>query len=55
MTSRCLIIDIDHFKTVNDTWGHQVGDVVLCHLATNASTSVRGEDHVARYGGENSP
>jgi diguanylate cyclase len=47
-----LIIDIDHFKTVNDTWGHQVGDVVLCHLATTLRQSVRGEDHVARYGGE---
>jgi diguanylate cyclase len=47
-----LMIDIDHFKRVNDTWGHQVGDVVLCHLATMLQQSVRGEDHVARYGGE---
>ena len=47
-----LMIDIDHFKNVNDTWGHQIGDVVLRHLAKTLQQSVRGEDHVARYGGE---
>jgi diguanylate cyclase len=47
-----LMIDIDHFKDVNDTWGHPVGDMVLCHLATTLRQAVRGEDHVARYGGE---
>jgi diguanylate cyclase len=47
-----LMIDIDHFKSVNDTWGHQVGDLALCHLAQTLQQSVRGEDHVARYGGE---
>jgi diguanylate cyclase len=47
-----LMIDIDHFKSVNDTWGHQVGDAVLRHLAKTLQKSVRGEDHVARYGGE---
>ena len=47
-----LMIDIDHFKGVNDTWGHQVGDIVLRHVANTLQQSVRGQDHVARYGGE---
>jgi diguanylate cyclase len=47
-----LMIDIDHFKGVNDTWGHQVGDIVLRHVASTLQHSVRGQDHVARYGGE---
>jgi diguanylate cyclase len=47
-----LLIDIDHFKKVNDTWGHQTGDAVLAHLARTVQNAVRGEDHVARYGGE---
>jgi diguanylate cyclase len=47
-----LMIDIDHFKKVNDTWGHQTGDIVLCHLAKTLQQAVRGGDHVARYGGE---
>ena len=47
-----LMIDIDHFKTVNDTWGHQIGDDVLRHVANTLRQSMRGKDHVARYGGE---
>jgi diguanylate cyclase len=47
-----LMIDIDHFKSVNDTWGHQIGDAVLRHVAKTLQQSVRGQDHVARYGGE---
>ncbi len=47
-----LMIDIDHFKRVNDTWGHQTGDIVLCHLARTLQHAVRGGDHVSRYGGE---
>jgi diguanylate cyclase len=47
-----LMIDIDHFKRVNDTWGHQTGDTVLQHLAVTLQKAVRGGDHVARYGGE---
>jgi diguanylate cyclase len=47
-----LMIDIDHFKRVNDTWGHPVGDSVLRHLTKAVQQTVRGEDHVARYGGE---
>jgi diguanylate cyclase len=47
-----LMIDIDHFKRVNDTWGHQTGDAVLRHLAKTVQAAVRGGDCVARYGGE---
>jgi diguanylate cyclase len=47
-----LMIDIDHFKVVNDTWGHQTGDKILCGLAKILTQSVRGDDYVARYGGE---
>jgi diguanylate cyclase len=47
-----LMVDIDHFKSVNDTWGHQAGDVTLCYLAKTLQQSVRGKDHVARFGGE---
>lgn len=47
-----LMIDIDYFKVVNDTWGHQVDDAVLSHLAGTLQQTVRGGDYVARYGGE---
>jgi diguanylate cyclase (GGDEF)-like protein len=47
-----IFADIDHFKQVNDTWGHQVGDIVLEHLAECLSANVRAEDIVGRYGGE---
>jgi diguanylate cyclase len=47
-----LMIDVDHFKNVNDTWGHDVGDAVLCHVARTLQQSVRVQDHIARYGGE---
>lgn len=48
----CLMVDIDHFKTVNDTYGHQVGDVVLKEMAEFFSSHLRQADTVARYGGE---
>jgi diguanylate cyclase len=47
-----LMIDVDHFKNVNDTCGHDVGDAVLCHVARTLQQSVRVQDHIARYGGE---
>ena len=51
--SLCLLIfDIDHFKNVNDTYGHTVGDQVLVSLADNILKAVRPSDIVARYGGE---
>lgn len=47
-----LIIDVDHFKAVNDTFGHDVGDRTLVALAQVLLTSVRGVDVVGRHGGE---
>lgn len=47
-----LILDIDHFKKVNDTYGHQVGDEVLAQLAQILNAHARQDDVVARYGGE---
>lgn len=47
-----LMIDLDHFKRVNDTYGHEAGDAVLKAVADLLVDSVRGEDLVARYGGE---
>ncbi len=47
-----LFIDVDHFKTFNDTHGHQVGDQVLKLLALMLNKNIRGQDTAARYGGE---
>ena len=47
-----LMIDVDHFKRINDTYGHPAGDAVLQHLAGVIADSVRTTDFVARYGGE---
>jgi diguanylate cyclase (GGDEF)-like protein len=47
-----LLLDIDHFKKVNDTYGHQAGDAVLIHLGKLLVNTVRSTDIVARYGGE---
>ena len=47
-----LLFDLDHFKSVNDTYGHQVGDEVLVEVAKRALHNVRNFDLVARYGGE---
>lgn len=47
-----IIFDIDHFKKVNDTYGHDVGDVVLKEVAGRVSRNLRNFDTVARYGGE---
>jgi len=48
----CLYLDVDHFKRVNDTYGHDVGDQVLQKVATVMMNAVRTGDVVARYGGE---
>jgi diguanylate cyclase (GGDEF)-like protein len=47
-----VILDLDHFKKVNDTWGHPMGDRVLQIAARILRESVREGDHVGRYGGE---
>ena len=47
-----LLIDVDHFKVVNDTYGHQIGDEVLKNLSKVILEMVRDSDIVARYGGE---
>jgi len=47
-----LLLDLDHFKAVNDTFGHQRGDRVLIELASRIRAEVRDVDTVARYGGE---
>jgi PAS domain S-box-containing protein len=47
-----LMLDIDHFKSVNDQYGHPVGDQVLQFLASELHSTIRGTDIVGRYGGE---
>jgi len=47
-----LIVDIDHFKSVNDTFGHAAGDAVLREIAARLQDNLRACDLVARYGGE---
>jgi diguanylate cyclase (GGDEF)-like protein len=47
------MMDIDNFKKINDTYGHQVGDKVLCEMTSNINSAIRsGLDWLARYGGE---
>jgi len=48
----CLFLDIDHFKSVNDTYGHQAGDYVLAMVAGMIKKQLRSNDVLARYGGE---
>jgi diguanylate cyclase (GGDEF) domain len=47
-----VLIDIDHFKNVNDTYGHQAGDIVIRKLSNLLNTRLRRYDGVGRYGGE---
>jgi diguanylate cyclase (GGDEF)-like protein len=47
-----VMIDLDHFKLVNDTYGHLVGDEVLRNVAERMTGTVREYDYVGRYGGE---
>ncbi len=46
------IVDIDHFKKVNDTYGHQVGDKILVEIANILKSSLRKTDFIGRFGGE---
>ena len=47
-----LVVDVDHFKQVNDTHGHAVGDQILVELAEVIRCNLREQDHAARWGGE---
>ncbi|MDG3003736.1 GGDEF domain-containing protein [Paludisphaera mucosa] len=47
-----LMVDVDHFKRVNDTYGHDIGDAALREVAKSLRDSTRSDDLVARYGGE---
>jgi diguanylate cyclase (GGDEF)-like protein len=46
------LLDLDHFKRLNDTYGHQAGDLALVEVAKIIKATLRSHDHVARYGGE---
>ena len=49
----CIVMaDIDHFKRINDTHGHQAGDEVLCEVARRMQSSLRPYDTIGRFGGE---
>jgi diguanylate cyclase (GGDEF)-like protein len=47
-----VMCDLDHFKQVNDRYGHLVGDEILAHTASILKSCVRGSDYVVRYGGD---
>jgi diguanylate cyclase (GGDEF)-like protein/PAS domain S-box-containing protein len=46
------MVDIDHFKRINDTYGHQIGDLVLCEVVTRCEEALRPYDVFGRFGGE---
>lgn len=48
----CIMIDVDHFKSINDRHGHLTGDHVLIAVARRIADQLRNEDVLARYGGE---
>ena len=52
MQLTCLLLDVDYFKQVNDSYGHQVGDHVLREVAALIRAQLRGSDVLSRYGGE---
>lgn len=47
-----IVVDVDHFKNVNDTYGHAIGDQALCHIAELISSTLRPTDVFGRFGGE---
>jgi len=48
----CIMIDVDHFKKINDSYGHRIGDIVLRELSQLIKRNIRKSDVLARYGGE---
>jgi diguanylate cyclase (GGDEF)-like protein len=52
LTYTVVMLDIDHFKRINDQWGHTTGDRAICAVARVMEQAARITDHVARYGGE---
>lgn len=48
----CILVDVDHFKSINDTYGHDVGDAVLVQVAQAIRAAVRTQDVLARLGGD---
>ncbi|CAH5851796.1 diguanylate cyclase [Enterobacter hormaechei subsp. steigerwaltii] len=47
-----LLIDIDHFKTINDTWGHDVGDEAIVAITRQLQLTLRSGDYIGRFGGD---
>ena len=47
-----MVLDVDHFKSVNDRWGHEAGDTVLRHVCATLQQRLRGTDLLGRLGGE---
>lgn len=51
-TCSILFIDIDHFKSINDKYGHPIGDMILCHFSGLVESTLRSTDYLGRWGGE---
>src|SRR5260370_14993868 len=52
MSLGILMLDLDHFKSFNDTYGHEAGDAVLRETGAALAKNIRAEDFVCRFGGE---
>ncbi len=47
-----MILDVDHFKTINDTYGHDMGDIILKRTVTSLKHTIRNNDYIVRWGGD---